>query len=146
MQANMRGFPDRCMARKDTMKIFMIADDSPVIRKVAKRIIEDQGFVVVEAADGLQAQALCADNMPDGILVDWDMPGMDGLELVQWLSAYPKAEKLKVLFCTSEVNVPLMTKAKRAGADGFLLKPFDRDQISSKFAEIGLLGDTPVAA
>ena len=128
------------------MKIFMIADDSPVIRKVGKRIIEDLGFIVVEAADGLQAQAICSDNMPDGILVDWDMPGMDGLELVQWLSAYPKAEKLKVLFCTSEVNVPLMTRAKRAGASGFLLKPFNRNQISSKFAEIGLLDVPPVAA
>lgn len=128
------------------MKIFMIADDSPVIRKVGKRIIEDLGFIVVEAADGLQAQAICSDNMPDGILVDWDMPGMDGLELVQWLSAYPKAEKLKILFCTSEVNVPLMTRAKRAGASGFLLKPFNRNQISGKFAEIGLLDVPPVAA
>ncbi|MCO5133025.1 MAG: response regulator [Phyllobacteriaceae bacterium] len=128
------------------MKIFMIADDSPVIRKVAKRIIEDLGFIVVEAADGLQAQALCADNMPDGILVDWDMPGMDGLELIQWLAAYPKAEKLKVLFCTSEVNVPLMTRAKRAGADGFLLKPFNRHMIASKFGEVGLLEEPPVAA
>ena len=127
------------------MKIFMIADDSPVIRKVGKRIIEDLGFIVVEAADGLQAQAICSDNMPDGILVDWDMPGMDGLELVQWLSAYPKAEKLKILFCTSEVNVPLMTRAKRAGASGFLLKPFNRNQISGKFAEIGLLDVPPVA-
>ncbi|MCB1423355.1 MAG: response regulator [Nitratireductor sp.] len=124
----------------------MIADDSPVIRKVGKRIIEDLGFIVVEAADGLQAQAICSDNMPDGILVDWDMPGMDGLELVQWLSAYPKAEKLKILFCTSEVNVPLMTRAKRAGASGFLLKPFNRNQISGKFAEIGLLDVPPVAA
>ena len=129
------------------MKIFMIADDSPVIRKVAKRIIEDLGFVVVEAADGLQAQALCSDNMPDGILIDWDMPGMDGLELIQWFAAYPKAEKLKILYCTSEVNVPLMTRAKRAGASGFLQKPFNRKQISEKLAEIGLLEETsPVAA
>ncbi|MCB1386446.1 MAG: response regulator [Nitratireductor sp.] len=128
------------------MKIFMIADDSPVIRKVAHRIIEDMGFIVVEAADGIEAQAICASNMPDGILIDWEMPGMDSLELVHWLKMHPGAQNTKILFCTSEVNVPLMARAKRNGAHNFLLKPFNRAMIAAKFAEVGLLADAPQAA
>lgn len=124
----------------------MIADDSPVIRKVARRIIEDMGFVVVEAEDGEQAVALCNENMPDGILIDWDMPGFDGLEVVEYLARHQDAERLKMLFCTSQVMVPVMTKAKRAGAHGFLLKPFNRAHIEAKFREVGLLEDEPVAA
>jgi len=128
------------------MKIFMIADDSPVIRKVAKRIIEDLGFVVVEAENGEHAQMLCADNMPDGILIDWDMLGLSGLELVTWLGQNHEAERLKMLFCTSQVMVAEMTKAKRAGAHGFLLKPFNREMIARKLQEVGLLEAEPAAA
>ena len=128
------------------MKIFMIADDSPVIRKVARRIIEDLGFVVVEAENGEHAQALCANSMPDGILIDWDMPGLSGLELVEWLAHNREAERIKMLYCTSQVMVSEMTRAKRAGAHGFLLKPFNRAMIAAKFREIGLMDEKPVAA
>ena len=128
------------------MKIFMIADDSPVIRKVAKRIIEDLGFVVVEAESGEQAQAICSNSMPDGVLVDWDMPGISGVELVNWLGHHPDAEMTKVLFCTSQVMLSEMTKAKRAGADGFLLKPFNRQMLANKFAELGLIEPHQTAA
>jgi len=128
------------------MKIFMIADDSPVIRKVARRIIEDLGFVVVEAENADQAQAMCADAMPDGILVDWEMPGFPSLELIQWLKHHPDAERIKILFCTSEVLVSEMTRAKRAGAHGFLLKPFNRQMIANKFSEIGLIEQDQFAA
>lgn len=128
------------------MKIFMIADDSPVIRKVARRLIEDLGFVVVEAENALQAQALCSESMPDGILIDWDMPGMPSLELIDWLKHYPEAENLKMLYCTSEVLVSEMTKAKRSGVHGFMLKPFNRQMIVNKFTEIGLIEPVQTAA
>lgn len=128
------------------MKIFMIADDSPVIRKVARRLIEDLGFVVVEAATADQAQALCVENMPDGILIDWDMPGMASIDLIHWLSHYPDADRVKSLYCTSEVLVSEMTRAKRAGVNGFLLKPFNRAMIASKFVEIGLIDQDQRAA
>ncbi len=128
------------------MKIFMIADDSPVIRKVARRLIEDLGFVVVEAENATQAQALCSENMPDGILIDWDMPGMPSLELVEWLKFFPEAEQIKILYCTSEVLVSEMTKAKRLGAHGFLLKPFNRQMILNKFTEVGLIEAEQTAA
>lgn len=128
------------------MKIFMIADDSPVIRKVLRRIVEDLGFIVVEATDGLDAQQKCAENLPDGIFIDWDMPGQSGLELIQWLNPYMKERNGKMIYCTSQLMIPEMTKAKRAGADGFLMKPFDQKMIADKFLEVGLLESQPAAA
>lgn len=128
------------------MKIFMIVDDSPVIRKVARRLIEDMGFVVVEAASAEQAQSLCVENMPDGVLIDWDMPGMPSLDLIHWFAHYPDAERVKTLYCTSEVLVSEMTRAKRAGVTGFLLKPFNRVMLTKKFKEIGLLEEESQAA
>ena len=66
------------------MKIFMVVDDSPVIRKVARRILEGMDYVVIEAVDGLDALEKCSSNMPDGIIVDWDMPRMNGVEFMSF--------------------------------------------------------------
>ena len=120
------------------MKIFMIVDDSPVIRKVAHRILSDMGFVVVEADDGLEALTKSADSIPDVMLVDWDLPSMSGVELIEEFRKLPDSANTKVLYCTSEIMVSEMTKAKRAGAHGFLMKPFDRGILSHKLAELGL--------
>lgn len=128
------------------MKIFMVVDDSPVIRKVLKRILEDMDIVVVETGDLAQAREMCAENIPDGILVDWDIPGDDSIEFISWLSPKMKDHGGKILYCTSELMVVEMTKAKRAGADGFLLKPFDRQMIQHKMLEIGILEETQNAA
>lgn len=128
------------------MKIFMVVDDSPVIRKVLKRILEDMDIVVVETGDMAQARQMCAESMPDGILVDWDIPGEDSIEFISWLSPKMKDHGGKILYCTSELLVVEMTKAKRAGADGFLLKPFDRNMIESKMLEFGLLEGAQTAA
>lgn len=128
------------------MKIFMVVDDSPVIRKVLKRILEDMDIVVVETGDMAEARQMCSENIPDGILVDWDIPGEDSIEFISWLSPKMKDHGGKILYCTSELMVVEMTKAKRAGADGFLLKPFDRQLIEYKMQEIGLLEGTKTAA
>ncbi|MCG6858067.1 MAG: response regulator [Salaquimonas sp.] len=128
------------------MKIFMIVDDSPVIRKVARRIIEDLGFVVVEAEDGEQAIAKARENMPDGLMVDWQMPGVTGIDALQEIMTMPGARNVKALYCTSALLVPEMTRAKRAGATGFIMKPFNRRVIREKLAELGLLEATGQAA
>ena len=128
------------------MKIFMIVDDSPVIRKVSRRIIEDLGLVVVEAEGGEEAVAMARENMPDGIMVDWELAGVSGIDVISQLAALPGAESARILFCTSEVMVPEMTKAKRAGASGFLMKPFNRHILKEKLAEAGLLENVGAAA
>ncbi len=121
------------------MKIVMIADDSPVIRKVARRLLEDMELVVVEAGDGAQAISMCRDNMPDILIIDWDMPGRSGVDVVSEISRMPAAENSVIFYCTSELNISEMTKAKRAGAKGFLMKPFNRKILLKKFMETGIL-------
>jgi len=120
------------------MQIFMIIDDSPVIRKVANRILQDMGFVVIEAEDGNEALNQCSHSMPDAIIVDWDMPTMTGIEFLQEFNLLEGAQSVKTLYCTSELMVPEMTKAKRAGATGFLMKPFDRRILEAKFHDVGI--------
>jgi two-component system chemotaxis response regulator CheY len=120
------------------MKIFMIVDDSPVIRKVARRILEGMGYVVCEAEDGVDALEKCSHNMPDAIMVAWDMPRMDGVEFIESLRSSEEADATKILFCTSEVMVTEMMKAKRAGCQGYMLKPFTRDILQHKLSEIGI--------
>ncbi|MCF6321640.1 MAG: response regulator [Rhizobiaceae bacterium] len=120
------------------MKIFMIVDDSPVIRKVARRILEGIGYVVSEAEDGIDALEKCANNMPDIILVDWEMPRMDGVEFINAIRSREEADQVKILFCTSEVLVTEMMKAKRAGCQGYLLKPFTKASLQQKLTEIGI--------
>jgi len=127
------------------MQIIMIVDDSPVIRKVADRLLRDMGFVVVEASDGNEALSLCSHKMPDAILVDWNLPAMSGTEFIQEFRQLDGAENVKVLYCTSEIMVSDMTRAKRAGANGFLMKPFDRNILDTKLQEIELIRPAKVA-
>ena len=115
----------------------MIVDDSPVIRKVARRILESMGYVVAEAVDGIDALEKCSQNMPDAVIVDWDMPRMDGVEFISELHARADSERVKILFCTSEVIVTEMMKAKRAGCHGYILKPFTKEVLQNGLAEIG---------
>ncbi|PCI03893.1 MAG: two-component system response regulator [Hyphomicrobiales bacterium] len=120
------------------MQVIMVVDDSPVIRKVADRLLRDMGFIVVEAGDGNEALNLCGHKMPDAILVDWSLPSMSGTEFIQEFRSLDGAQKVKILYCTSEIMVAEMTRAKRAGANGFLMKPFDRNILSTKLQEIGM--------
>jgi two-component system, chemotaxis family, chemotaxis protein CheY len=120
------------------MKIVMIADDSPVIRKVARRLLEDVGFVVVEAADGGQAISMCRENMPDIVIVDWDMPDRSGVEIIGEIARLHGAANTRFVYCTSEIMIPEMTRAKRAGATSFLMKPFNRNILLQKLSEAGI--------
>jgi two-component system chemotaxis response regulator CheY len=121
------------------MKTCLVVDDSSVIRKVARRILEDLQFKIGEAADGEEALNACRQGMPDAILLDWNMPVMDGLEFLQRLRKEPGGDKPLVVFCTTENDVGHITRAMRAGANEYIMKPFDRDIVESKFAEVGLI-------
>lgn len=128
------------------MKIFLIADDSPVVRKVARRLIEDLGFIVVEAQNAEEAYEICRDNMPDAAIIDWDMPGTDSIEIIRGIRMLPDGENIRILYCTSEVLLGEMTRAKRAGASGFLLKPYNRKLLIQKFIDAGIMGQPQRAA
>ena len=114
----------------------LIVDDSRIIRKVARRIVEGLGFEVDEAADGAEALSFCAAASPDVILLDWNMPVMDGLTFVRRLRDLPGPTP-KVLFCTIETDPSRIAEALEAGADDYVMKPFDGEILQSKLAEIG---------
>lgn len=121
------------------MKTCLVVDDSRVIRKVARRILEELEFGVVEAGDGAEALEKCREHMPDAILLDWNMPIMNGLDFVKALRREETGDRPIVVFCTTENDMAHITEALRAGADEYVMKPFDGDIIASKFQQTGLL-------
>lgn len=121
------------------MKTCLVVDDSRVIRKVARRIVEDIGFEVAEAADGLEALAWCHGAMPDTILVDWNMPVMGGLEFVRRLRLEPGGARPKVIFCSAENDLARIAEALDGGADEYIMKPFDGEIMAEKLALAGAL-------
>ena len=120
-----------------TPRTCLIVDDSRIIRKVARRIVEGLGFEVDEAADGAEALAFCGGVIPEVILLDWSMPVMDGLTFLRRLRALPGGMAPKVLFCTIETRAERIAEALSAGADDYVMKPFDGEILQSKFAEVG---------
>ena len=110
-----------------------------MIRKVARRILEGLKFEVGEAEDGAQAVLSCTNRMPDAILLDWNMPNMDGYEFLVKLRTMDGGAHPKVVFCTTENDVGHIAKAMGSGADEYVMKPFDKDILTSKFAEVGLV-------
>lgn len=122
-----------------TPRTCLIVDDSRIIRKVARRIVEGLGFEVDEAADGSEALAFCGGLIPEVILLDWSMPVMDGLTFLRRLRALPGGLAPKVLFCTIETRAERIAEALSAGADEYVMKPFDGEILTSKFAEVGAI-------
>jgi two-component system chemotaxis response regulator CheY len=121
----------------NTMKNCLIVDDSRVIRKVSRYIVESLGFAVDEAADGLEALAKCDALMPDVILLDWNMPVMSGIEFLEKLRQRPGGRAPKVVFCTTENDVAHIREAIDAGADEYVMKPFDHDTLQIKLQLVG---------
>jgi len=121
------------------MKRCLVVDDSRVIRKVARRILEDMRFSIDEAGDGMEALQACRQSMPDAILLDWTMPVMSGIDFLKQLRQEPGGDKPVVVFCTTENDVERISEAIKAGADEYMMKPFDGDILQSKFAEAGLI-------
>ena len=121
------------------MKTCLVVDDSKMIRRVAGRILKDLKFDTDEAENGQEAITQCKTKMPDAILLDWNMPVMDGLSFLKQLRAQPNGKDPVVVFCTAERSIEKITEALDAGADEYVMKPFDSDIIASKFFQAGLL-------
>jgi two-component system chemotaxis response regulator CheY len=120
------------------MKTCLVVDDSGVTRKIARRMLEEMNFQIEEAEDGEKALEACKRALPEAILLDWNMPVMDGLEFLGHLRRLPDGERPKVVFCTTENDMEHIARALRAGANEYIMKPFDKDIIAAKFQEIGL--------
>ncbi|MDF2496264.1 response regulator [Sphingomonas sp.] len=120
------------------MKSCLVVDDSKVIRKVARHILEGLDFTVSEAADGREALDACNASIPDVILLDWNMPVMSGMEFLRALRETDVSPRPKVVFCTTENGVAHIRAAIEAGADEYVMKPFDRETLQSKLQIVGL--------
>ena len=122
------------------MRTCLVVDDSRVIRMVARKILEDLSFSVDEAADGQAAADHCRDKgMPDVVLLDWNMPVKSGIEFLRELRQMTGGEAPVVVFCTTENNMAHIQEAISAGANEYIMKPFDSEIIESKLAQVGFI-------
>src|SRR5258708_1252345 len=142
------------------MKSCLVVDDSSVIRKVARRILEGMHFEITEAEDGEQALGACQRQLPDAILLDWNMPKMDGYEFLKALRRLPGGDRPKGGFCPTENAVAHIAGALHPGANESIIKPFahktaeahfhaagneyimkavDKEIVEAKFQEVGLI-------
>lgn len=125
------------------MRRCLFVDDSALIRKVAKRILNDAEMLVIEAESASEALSMCAAEMPDVVIVDSVLPDMETADFIRHVRAMPAPVKPQILICLVEMDIPSIMRAKRAGAQGFMLKPFDRAQL---LHSVGSLTAASVAA
>lgn len=121
------------------MKSCLVVDDSKVVRMVARKILEGFNFRIEEAENGEEAMRLCLRKMPDAILLDWNMPVMSGIEFLRTLRQMEGGGDPVVVFCTTENDMSHIQEAIGAGANEYIMKPFDSEILESKFQQVGLL-------
>jgi two-component system chemotaxis response regulator CheY len=118
----------------------LILDDSRAMRMILVRIMHSAGFEVVEAADGRQGlDALAGGPLPDVALVDWNMPGIDGLAFVNAVRDNPDYRPMTLMMVTTESEHDQVVRALAAGAHEYIIKPFTADAIVDKLELLGLL-------
>jgi two-component system, chemotaxis family, chemotaxis protein CheY len=115
----------------------LVVDDSRMIRKVARRIVESVGYAVVEAENGEEGLARCRAAMPHLVITDWNMPVMSGIDFVTALRAIPTDRRPRVVFCTTNSGARDIHKGIEAGADEYVIKPFDDASLISRLQAIG---------
>ena len=120
------------------MKSCLIVDDSRMMRRFLRNSLEALDFAVREARNGAEAIDLCQESMPDVILLDWNMPVMNGLEFITLLRQGSHADQPKVVFCTTENDIAHIRAAIEAGADEYVMKPFDRETLHIKLQLVGV--------
>ncbi len=117
----------------------LIVDDSRVVRRISRQIVESLGYVVTEAENGEEALARCRADMPGLILIDWDMPVMTGIQFITQLRALDAAHRPKAMFCTSRSETIDIFKGIEAGADEYVTKPFTEGSLKAKLERIGAI-------
>ena len=121
------------------MKSCLVVDDSKVVRLVARKILEGLNFRIEEAENGKLAVEACQRQMPDAILLDWNMPVMSGIDFLRALRGMTGGAAPVVVFCTTENDLRHIQEAIGAGANEYIMKPFDSEIIEAKFSQAGLL-------
>jgi two-component system, chemotaxis family, chemotaxis protein CheY len=120
-------------------KTILAVDDSGSMRRMVSFSLTSAGYDVVEAVDGTDALAKACERRVDLVLTDLNMPGMDGLALVRELRQTPGYERVPILVLTTEGSTDVKVKGRESGANGWLVKPFDPQQLVGVVAR--LVGD-----
>jgi two-component system chemotaxis response regulator CheY len=120
------------------MNICLVIDDSKLIRSIHRQMLAQLGLQVSEAENGEEALQSCADRMPDLVLVDWNMPVMDGFTFLKSLRAMPGGKAPKVVLCTIEADMDHIVRALAEGADEYIMKPFDVEILAAKLKAAGV--------
>ena len=124
------------------MEAFVI-DDSRTMRMMLRNILRDLGFEVADAENGKVAlEALAARNVPDLVLIDWNMPELPGIEVVRQLRGEERFSTAKLMMVTTETGLGRMVEALEVGADEYLMKPFTKDALREKLQIMGIQVDS----
>ncbi len=123
----------------------LVVDDSKTIRMVLRKILRELGYEVCEAADGKDALNVIESEKAavSLVLTDWNMPVMNGLDLVKNLRRDPELTSLKIIMVTTETELDHIVSALEAGANEYVMKPFTKDILREKLEQVGIL---PVAS
>jgi two-component system, chemotaxis family, chemotaxis protein CheY len=120
------------------MRRCIVADDSAVIRKVARRILEQQAYDVQDAPEGRDLISSCEAMMPDAILLDWSLPDQDSFDVLRAIRNLPQGGRPKIIFCMLENDPAQATRAMQLGANDVIMKPFDKSMLIGKMRNVGL--------
>ena len=121
------------------MSTCLVADDSRVIRLLLSKIMAKLGFSVLEAEDGEDVVELTQTHEPDLVIMDWNLPILDGIDVLYKIRELNLTKKPTVIFCSSSSDLDRIYQAIDGGADDYIIKPFDEDIISLKLTILGLL-------
>ena len=117
----------------------LIVDDSRVIRRMAADILKGLGLRTAEAEHGGKAVEFCRTTVPQMVLLDWNMPEMDGITCLRALRAMNLEPRPFVVMCTTESGMPKICEALEAGADEYIMKPYDQGVLLDKLSQLGLV-------
>jgi two-component system chemotaxis response regulator CheY len=113
-----------------TMKTVLVVDDSSTVRQQVSMALKQAGFAILEAADGQEGiDMVNAHRYIDMVVCDVNMPVLDGLEMVERIKSRPEHRALPILMLTTEGQPSMIKRAKQAGAVGWIVKPFDANQL-----------------
>ena len=117
----------------------LVVDDSRSMRAIISKQLRELGFVVEEAQSGQEALAQLHGNGPvDLVLLDWNMPEMDGCEVLSMIRSEPRYKQVRVMMVTTESEMSQVAVALEAGANEYLMKPFDREALLEKLVLLGM--------
>jgi chemosensory pili system protein ChpA (sensor histidine kinase/response regulator) len=116
--------------------LVMIVDDSLTVRKITSRLLTREGFEIVTAKDGLDALQVLGEQLPDVILLDIEMPRMDGFEFTKTVRADPKLAHIPIIMITSRTAEKHRSRAKELGVEVYLGKPYQEEELLRNLREL----------